>query len=343
MMVIASKILVSPANAEEFGKKLGELLSPVSKDVREGAFLMSGAVTRGKVEVYAVRPGMRLFTYDMDVSCDAELHVEAECPGVVMWLVLSGRCGCIAQHPRRRKEMWELQPGRNVLGTFQPDRSSWLVCGGESHRGVELQIDAAIASQLAAEHRAAAKGSAHPLLGPPKDVPGYIHSALTPALATIAHQVLTCPFEGSARHLFMESKALEILALQLGALTSPNCREAVVVSRSDRERLEEARRILDDAYTDPPSIGELARRVGLNDFKLKRGFKTLFETTVYGYIRRVRMENALIMLQDDSLNVGEVAAATGYSCFSHFSIAFRKQFGIAPRDVKKYHRKYAKI
>jgi AraC family transcriptional regulator, transcriptional activator of the genes for pyochelin and ferripyochelin receptors len=335
MTVPASKICVSPANAEEFGRKLSELISPERKDAREGSFDISGPVTSGKFEVCAIRPGLRLFAFDMQVSCDAELHIEAECSGVVLWLVLGGRCGCITQHHRRRKELWELQPGRNVLGTFQPDKSSWLMCGGDFHRGVELQIDAAIAAQLIAEYREAAQESSHPLLMPPDDVPRYVHSVLSPQLATIANQVLTCPFDGFARHLFMESKALEILALQLDGLTPSSCRQAVVPSRAERERLEEARRILDDEYPDPPSLGELARRVGLNDFKLKRGFKALFETTVYGYVRRVRMKNALNMLQGSSLNVGEVAAAAGYSCFSHFSIAFRKQFGISPRDVKK--------
>ncbi len=335
MTARASKVLVSPANAEEFGKKLGELVSPVGQDVREGGLVMSGPVISGKVEVYAVRPGLRLFAIDMVASCDSELHLEPECPGVAMWLVLDGRCGCMVQHSLRRKELWELQPGRNVLGTFQPVRSSWLICGGDSHRGVELQIDADIVAQLTAEYREAAQGSPHPLLGQPEDVPKYIHHALTPELATIAHQVLTCPLDGSARHLFMESKGLEILALQLGALTPSSSRKAVVPSRVERDRLEEARRILDEEYPDPPSLRALAHRVGMNDFKLKRGFKALFENTVYGYVRRVRMENALAMLQNGSLNVGEVAAATGYSCFGHFSIAFRKQFGIAPRDVKK--------
>jgi AraC-like DNA-binding protein len=75
--------------------------------------------------------------------------------------------------------------------------------------------------------------------------------------------------------------------------------------------------------------------VGLNDFKLKRGFRQVFDTTVFGYVRALRMEKARALLELGRLNVTQVASATGYSCFGHFSAAFKKRFGILPSDFKK--------
>jgi len=89
---------------------------------------------------------------------------------------------------------------------------------------------------------------------------------------------------------------------------------------------------------DPPSLLTLAHRVGLNDFKLKRGFREVYQTTVFGYVRMLRMEKALSLLEAGEMNVGEVASATGYSNFGHFSEAFRKRFGVSPRDFKKGRR-----
>lgn len=327
-------LLVSETNAEEFGREFSTLLSPVNRDVREASLAMSGPIVSGRVEVHAVRPGLRLFMYDMEVGLDAQLNIEPECSGVVLWLVLDGRCRCTTRKRRDLKGLCELLPRRNVLSTFQADWSSWTVKGGDAHRGVELQIDTGTIARLGLEHCEATSGQLNPLLAKP-DFPTHTLSALPPELALIAHQVLNCPLQGAARRLFMESKTLEILALQLGSPTSGSPGGSQMPNRGDRERLEEARRILDDEYSDPPSLLALARRVGLNDFKLKRGFKALFNTTVYGYVRRVRMEQAMLMLQTGEMNVSEVAAAGGYSCFSHFSIAFRKQFGISPRDVKR--------
>ncbi len=69
-------------------------------------------------------------------------------------------------------------------------------------------------------------------------------------------------------------------------------------------------------------------------FKLKRGFRTLFETTVFGYVRRVRMEKALAMLQIGPFNVSEVATAAGYTCLGHFSVAFRNGSASLPVTSK---------
>ena len=331
----ALKTLATPENVQEFTQQLGEFLSPMAKDVREAAFVKEGSLLNGKFEVFSPRPGLRLVASDMDVRRDSKLNIEPACPGVAFWLVLGGRCACTVRQPSGRDESYEFLPGRSIIATFQPCTASWTVCGGNSHRFVELQMDSTTASQLISENYDEEAGPLHSLLASPDGSPKHIQQTLSPELTVIAHQILNCPFEGPAKRLFMESKALEILALQLGMLSSSDPRDTAAPNQAERERLEEARRILDEEYSDPPSLLTLARRVGLNDFKLKRGFRTQFETTVFGYVRRVRMEKALAMLQIGALNVSEVATAAGYTCFGHFSIAFRKRFGIAPSDVKR--------
>jgi AraC family transcriptional regulator, transcriptional activator of the genes for pyochelin and ferripyochelin receptors len=331
----APKMLAASENVQEFSQELGELLSPVERDMREAAFVKDGPLLNGKFEVFSPRPGLRLVASDMDVRRDSKLNIEPACPGVAFWLVLGGRCACTVRQPSGRDESYEFLPGRSVIAAFQPCTASWTVSGGNSHRFVELQMDSATASQLISENYDLGPSPLRSLLARPDGASEHIYRALTPELTVIAHQILNCPFEGPAKKLFMESKALEILALQLDMLSSSDPRETAAPNKGERERLEEARRILDEEYSDPPSLLTLARRVGLNDFKLKRGFRTHFETTVFGYVRRVRMEKALAMLQIGALNVSEVATAAGYTCFGHFSIAFRKRFGIAPSDVKR--------
>jgi AraC-like DNA-binding protein len=100
------------------------------------------------------------------------------------------------------------------------------------------------------------------------------------------------------------------------------------------ERLLQARDILAEEFQEPPSLIQLAHRVGMNDFKLKKGFRKAFGTTAYEYVRGVRMDKARALLESGDLSVGETAVTVGYTCFGHFSAAFKKRFGILPRDVK---------
>jgi AraC family transcriptional regulator, transcriptional activator of the genes for pyochelin and ferripyochelin receptors len=133
----------------------------------------------------------------------------------------------------------------------------------------------------------------------------------------------------------MQGKALEIMAHQLDALSeSAAAPGASEVTTDDVQRLFHARRILDEVFADPPSLMELSRRIGMNDFKLKRGFRQVFGTTVFGYVRRLRMDKARAMLESGSFSVTEAALTTGYNCLGYFSAAFKRQFGILPRECK---------
>lgn len=84
----------------------------------------------------------------------------------------------------------------------------------------------------------------------------------------------------------------------------------------------------------------LARQVGLNDFKLKLGFRQVFGTTVFGYLHEHRMEQAQLLLQERRMNVEEVARTVGYANRSSFA-AFRKKFGINPKYYTRSRLKQA--
>ncbi|WP_249664415.1 helix-turn-helix transcriptional regulator, partial [Lysinibacillus sp. D4B1_S16] len=72
---------------------------------------------------------------------------------------------------------------------------------------------------------------------------------------------------------------------------------------------------------------ELSRLIGLNDFKLKKGFKEMYGTTVFGYLREKRLEQASLLLQNGTMNVMEVANAVGCSNPSHFAEVRKEKYG----------------
>jgi AraC-like DNA-binding protein len=85
----------------------------------------------------------------------------------------------------------------------------------------------------------------------------------------------------------------------------------------------------------PPTLSELARIVGINEYKLKRGFKETFGNTVFGYLGDARLEMAKNDLLENKKSVSDISAELGYSSVQHFSNAFKKKFGLSPGKLKR--------
>lgn len=131
--------------------------------------------------------------------------------------------------------------------------------------------------------------------------------------------------------LFLHAAALDFLAWHLATFRSISHQDSFSIQ--NRRQLMAARdRLLSD-LSNPPTIAELSREIGLNQLKLKRGFKALFGQSIYAFFLQERMNHARIMLRQHG--VTETAMRLGYSNPSHFSHIFSKQFGFLPKDVRK--------
>ena len=95
-----------------------------------------------------------------------------------------------------------------------------------------------------------------------------------------------------------------------------------------------AKKIILQNYKKPPSIKELAKLCGTNDFKLKKHFKKVYQTTVYVYVQKLRLEKANLLLRENLLSVSEIANEIGYKHQGHFSAIFYKAYGVYPKDLK---------
>lgn len=134
-----------------------------------------------------------------------------------------------------------------------------------------------------------------------------------------------------SQRLLIHAAALEFLAWHVGAEVSPSNHHTI--STREQKQLLAARDQLLQDLSNPPTIAELSRDIGLNQLKLKRGFKAMFGESIYALFQRERMMHARSLLLEHK--VTETAVMLGYSNVSHFSVAFRKQFGVLPRDARK--------
>lgn len=148
-------------------------------------------------------------------------------------------------------------------------------------------------------------------------------------IAALLLSIRQCPFAGITRYIFTESKLLELFVLQMDQLHALRCKaEREYWSPADKEKLYAVKEFIAGSYLEPLSLKALTRQFGLNEFKLKKGYKYFFQTTVFGDIHRLRMQQARQLLTGRMMNVTEVAYHTGYHNVSSFSHAFKKEFGI---------------
>lgn len=96
-----------------------------------------------------------------------------------------------------------------------------------------------------------------------------------------------------------------------------------------------AKSILLSSFTSPPSIDLLAHLCATNESKLKKVFKKVYKTTIYGYIQKLRLEKANLLLKERKLNIGEIAKVVGYKHQGHFSNLFYEVYGVYPKDLLK--------
>ncbi|MFC0183104.1 AraC-type DNA-binding protein [Pseudarcicella hirudinis] len=155
----------------------------------------------------------------------------------------------------------------------------------------------------------------------------------TPEMFRIMAEMQHTPYSGNLNNLFIESKITELFLTQISWLdnrASGNDR----LKATDLERLVYVREYLDQHFADNLSVTAIARKAGINQTKLKSGFKQLFQTTLFGYISDLRLNEAKRLLLEEKLYVSEVADRVGYKYPHYFTAAFKKKFGIKPVCLK---------
>lgn len=82
-----------------------------------------------------------------------------------------------------------------------------------------------------------------------------------------------------------------------------------------------------------PSLKELSKHFGTNEYKLKDGFRHFFKTSIYKFYTVERLKRAYLMIQQSTIPLKNIATMNGFTDYPNFSKSFKKQFGISPNEV----------
>jgi transcriptional regulator GlxA family with amidase domain len=80
---------------------------------------------------------------------------------------------------------------------------------------------------------------------------------------------------------------------------------------------------------------EIAAALGMDPFKLGRGFKLSTGMTLHQYVTRCRVRHAMNLLAQGKLSIADIALEVGFSCQSHLTTLFHKHAGTTPGAFRK--------
>ena len=106
-------------------------------------------------------------------------------------------------------------------------------------------------------------------------------------------------------------------------------------SKFQQQQVDKLDRYIDQNISNNISVDDLAELLSCSKFYFLREFKKLVGITPYQYLMNKRLEQARILLASPQGNIAAVGLDLGFNDQSHFTRAFKNQFGITPGQFQK--------
>lgn len=163
-------------------------------------------------------------------------------------------------------------------------------------------------------------------------LPAAARAFLSGPSLTIASRIASgCMMSCSDTPSTMEGNCWELISVISGASLWPTEHRLSFPSWIGR-----ARELLQDRCTESLPITELAQELALHPVYFSRAFRNAFRCTPSQYRMRCRLQRAVTFSRSPELSLADVALRSGFFDQSHFTKAFRKEFGIAPSAYRKH-------
>lgn len=280
--------------------------------------------TQGTVQRTTLREGLDILVWEGHFPQPLTMHVRDDWGRVQFCCALRGRSHYSLHQGSRRREV-DLRAGMNCI-SYTPDSRCRSTHAGTMETVVIAvrpdilhdlvpEMDASLTAQIdAAQCCQVGRSDAQ--------------------MNAIAYSLMTALRSTPPSTLWLLGQSLVLVSLTLAAHKQEDA-PVNQISQSDRQKLLQARDFLLSDLSAAPTIAMLARETGLGVLKLKRGFRELFQHSVYGLFQQERMHEARRRLLAGDSSVMVVASDMGYANASHFATAFQKQFGIRPSTLKQ--------
>lgn len=291
-------------------------------------------VLEGRLRFLEVRQGLTLHSTD---ACDLrDLHIETIQPnGITIFVFIEG--GARAQFGTRTIEMGTL-PHRQIGGpeAIAIPRTRSELFRRHSMPGMWVKK---VNVSITPEWLEAGGFLEDPDYRHVRDFAGRHLKCLRwrPSfrLVSITNDILQgSPYSGILERLFLESRAIDFVTEALSAISGHSDTDArELTAEVSRKRANAVRDYIDAHLDKSITLEALAREVGMSANTVGRHFREEHGKTVFEYIKDKKMEKARSALLE-GMSISQTAHLAGYASPANFATAFKKYFGVSPKQAR---------
>jgi len=161
---------------------------------------------------------------------------------------------------------------------------------------------------------------------------------LTNSMASAVSDLVRMKCLGRLRQLYVKAKTLELFAsaIEILMLQGGESEHSAIrrLTRSEIRRVQAVRDHILENLSSPPKIKQMSSLAAMNQQKLQQIFKVLYNDTIADFCIKSRMELARKLLEENDMNVTQVAHSVGYDYANNFSTAFRRFYGVLPKTYQ---------
>jgi AraC-like DNA-binding protein len=146
------------------------------------------------------------------------------------------------------------------------------------------------------------------------------------------NKIVAAPYEAPALDFFFETRLRDVFftTLQKGGRKFYKG-----ITQNDLSAIYTADNLILNNLDKHFTIKEIAEKVGLNEFKLKTGFKKITGMALFERLHKARMEKARTLLLQTDMPIKAIYETIGYDHLTSFITSFRKHFGITPGEIRR--------
>lgn len=154
-------------------------------------------------------------------------------------------------------------------------------------------------------------------------------------LLALAEQMLNPVVDNPLlERLHQESRALELASEALGQLCGQPRAHCEGLRPHEYQRIRRTLDLLHSGQADAWSLEQIAREVGINVSTLQRQFQASQGVSLHHYQRRRKLTEAREALARQGISVQQAAWLAGYNSAANFATAFKREFGLSPKQVR---------
>jgi AraC family transcriptional regulator len=176
------------------------------------------------------------------------------------------------------------------------------------------------------------------------ETPFRLGHGLASPLAARTHYELLALMRKGAPKLALEDVVTELADEAVGAayrtrgVRAPKESASTCARRRRHDLVQAAKLAVNERLESLPTLGELARAFGCSPFHLSRTFHRTAGLSLRAYVGRLRARRAADRLAGGVRDLTRLALELGYADHSHFTNAFRQEWGVPPSRFRDSHR-----